>query len=143
MTQLQGMPLSGDQVLHIMEVLLRTNICQIILLDEVKKTFLWNTMVRTIGCNYIPFIKTVLRITLQGKWYHEWKGSTVSNLYHWEVKRKSVFLARNKQTKHPETYWISKYFFCVFAWEYKAATHMHSFPHGNITSFQDVENRWS
>ena len=55
MTQLTWTPPSGDPAPHIMEVLLQSHSCQIILLERVKKKFLEKILVRTGGCHYIPF----------------------------------------------------------------------------------------
>lgn len=81
MTQLPWIPPSGDPARHIMEVLLQSLSCQIILLEEVKKKFLEKILVRTVGCHCIPFKITERRITLLVKAYHEGMRSTVSNFY--------------------------------------------------------------
>lgn len=49
MRQLPWMPPSGDPAPRIMEVLLQSHSCQIILLEEVKKKLLEKITVRTVG----------------------------------------------------------------------------------------------
>lgn len=121
MTQLPWILPSGDPAPPTTEVLLQSPICQIIRLEGVKKRFLEEIMVRTRGCHYIPLETSARRMTSLVRGYHKGMRSTTSNLSPGEVKGECVSERKQKHSEFLRMFLI--------AWEYKAATHQHSFPH--------------